>query len=136
MRKALIASFIFIVHVALCEEPAATTILGCKLSQPSCRPGLGVTITYRWDAKPADKDYEPFVHIHGPNNAMFQGDHLTPTPTTKWSGRIEYEQTLITPADAPVGEYHIQIGLWDRKTGGRLKLQTAEGATDAGGNAY
>jgi hypothetical protein len=113
------------------------TVLACKLSQPACRPGYGVNVTYRWDAKPMDRAYRAFVHISGPDNkTMFQDDHDAPVATNEWTGRVEYENTVVVPMDAPLGEYRIKLGLWNPKGGARPKLKAGEGVADLGGNAY
>jgi hypothetical protein len=66
----------------------------------------------------------------------FQDDHEPPVATSQWSGRVEYENTLVVPTDAPVGEYKIVAGLYDPKGGARQTIKTGAGVADAGENAY
>lgn len=105
------------------------TVLACKLSQPSCRPGFGTYLTYRWDAVPMGRDFTVFVHFRGADGQMaFQNDHLPPVATAVWSGRLEYEKTIVVPTTTPEGEYNIMLGIYDPKHGGgRQALKVGDG---------
>lgn len=118
----------------LSEGPAGTaTVLSCKLSQPSCRPGFGTYLTYRWDAAAMGRDFTVFVHFRGADGRMaFQNDHSPPIATAVWSGRVEYEKTIVVPTTMPEGEYDIMLGLYDPKHGGgRQALKVGEGVAAA-----
>ncbi|MBN1844174.1 MAG: glycoside hydrolase family 16 protein [Sedimentisphaerales bacterium] len=115
------------------EPPGTPTVLGCRLSESACRPGFGVDVTYRWDAVPMGRDYTVYVHFRRPGGGIaFQGDHTPPVATSAWSGRLEYEKTIIVPTDAVEGEYTITLGLYDPRAAKRgwdhPRLQTAQGA--------
>ena len=105
------------------------TVLACKLSQPSCRPGFGTYLTYRWDAVPMGRDFTVFVHFRGADGQMaFQNDHLPRVATAVWSGRLEYEKTIVVPTTTPEGEYNIMLGIYDPKHGGgRQALKVGDG---------
>jgi len=104
----------------LATGPAPTpTVLPCKLSQPSCRPGFGTYLTYRWDAVPMDRDYTVFVHFRGPDGSLaFQNDHAPPVATAVCT--------------APEGQYNIMLGIYDPKHGGsRQPLKAGDGVVAA-----
>mgnify|MGYP002682494266 CR=1 FL=1 len=121
--------------VTTTAQRGTPTVLPCKLSQPSCRPGFGVDITYRWDAEPMDRDFTVFVHFLGPDGSMvLQDDHAPPGGTAIWSGPVEYRRTLVVPTNAPEGEYRVVLGLYDHAGAQRgwdhQVLGAAEGAQD------
>jgi hypothetical protein len=109
-------------------------LLSCVVNPPSCRPGFGTRITYRWDAEPMGRDFETFVHFLGPGDKMFfQSDHVPSVSTSIWSGRIEYTRKVLVPIDIPDGNYRIMLGLYDRRAAergwDRPMLKTGEGVT-------
>ncbi len=103
------------------DKPLGTpTILTCKLSQKSCRPGYGVYITYRWDAIPMGRDFTISVHFRDRDGRMvIQNDHAPSVGTAVWSGHLEYEQTIVVPMTAKSGEYDIVLGMYDSKASKR-----------------
>jgi len=122
---------------AVVLPPGKPTLLSCLLSQPACRPGYGVNVTYRWEAEPMGRDYKVFVHIRSAEGKMvFQADHEPPVPTSRWSGRVEYENTMMVPPDLALGEYKIVAGLWNPEGGAKLLVRPGEGVTPAGENAW
>lgn len=111
------------------------TVLPCRLSHESARPGFGTYITYRWDAAPMGRDLAVFVHFRGPDGAMvMQNDHAPPVATSVWSRRVEYEKTIVVPATMPEGEYNIMLGLWDPRHGGKRQELKAGDGVSAGRN--
>ncbi len=117
--------------------PAHPTLLPCLLSQPACRPAYGVQVKYRWDAKPMEGDYKVFVHVRAADGKIvIQDDHEPPVPTSRWSGRVEYEHTVMAPPELPPGEYRIVAGLWNPKGGARLAVNPGAGVAPAGENAW
>ncbi len=122
------------VTCTLSTGPSGTpTVLPCKLSQPSCRPGFGTYLTYRWDAVPMGRDLTVFVHFRGTDGRMaFQNDHSPPVATAIWSGRLEYDKTIVVPTATPEGEYNIMLGIYDPKHGGtRQSLKVGKGVVAA-----
>jgi len=122
--------------------PGQPTILSGVLSQPSCRPGYGLDLTYRWLAEPMQRDFTVFVHFAGPNGqTLFQGDHDPSPGTAVWTGKTEYTHTIVVPTDAPAGEYRILVGLYDHAASARgwdhQKLGVGEGVkTEEDGTTY
>jgi len=117
--------------------PGVPTLLAAQLSLPAARPAYGLRLTYRWDAQPMGKDLEVFVHISSPDGKrMIQADHRPPGGTAAWSGPVEYSRPIVIPTDAPLGDYRIRVGIWDRASGQRLPIQAGEGVQDIGGGAY
>jgi hypothetical protein len=116
-------------------------LLSGVLNPPSCRPGFGTRLTYRWDAEPMGRDFTAFVHFVGPDGKMaFQNDHLPSVPTSIWSGRVEYANNILVPIAAPDGDYRILVGLYDRRAADRgwdrQTLKTGDGvAADTGRGA-
>lgn len=101
------------------------------------RFGVRINVTYRWEAEPMGRDYMVFVHLRSAEGKMvFQADHEPPVPTSRWSGRVEYENTVMVPPDLPLGEYKIVAGLWNPKGGAKLPVKAGEGVTSAGENAW
>ena len=115
-----------------------TTILQSNPDNPAGRPGCGFRITYRWRATPMDKDYTVFVHfVDKDGKTVLQDDHKPPTPTSTWSGNVEYTRTVALeqwrvenkrtiPIALPEGNYPIYAGLYDEKEG-RKALQVGPG---------
>jgi glycosyl hydrolase family 16 len=111
------------------------TVLPALLSAPSCRPGFGVRVTFRWEAEPIGRDCGVFVHVLNSKGQMaFQADHGLPVATGDWTGRVEHARTLLAPVDAAEGEYRIVVGLYDAR--GRAALKPGQGVTALGGEAY
>lgn len=122
---------------AVVLPPGKPTLLPCLFSQPACRAAYGVKVTYRWEAEPMGCDYKVFVHIgNAEGKMMFQADHEPPVPTSRWSGRVEYENTMMVPPDLPPGEYKIVAGLWNPDGGAKLPVNADEGVMPAGENAW
>jgi len=116
------------------KGPVGTpTVLPCTLSQASCRPGFGTYLTYRWNAVPMGRDFSVFVHFRAADGSMaFQNDHVPPIATAFWSGRVEYEKTIVIPTTVSEGLYNIMLGIYDSKHGGaRQPLKAGDGVTAA-----
>lgn len=112
---------------------SAPTVLPCRLSPPSARPGFGTSITYRWQAIPMHRDYSVFVHIRDADGRIvLQDDHTPPQGTAIWSGPVEYERSIVLSPNMPHGRYDIVVGLYDSKHGqGRRPLKPGPGLTAA-----
>lgn len=130
MRHAALVLILAFSSTLFSEEKAEmSTILACAIAQPSVRPGLGLKVKFRWDAKPIGKPYTAFVHFSSMDGkTKFQGDHVPDKITIDWSGIVEYEKLIVTPVDAPEGEYRIEAGLYDKV--GKQKLKAGEGVKD------
>jgi hypothetical protein len=101
--------------VTTSEQLGHPTVLAAKVAPPTCRPGFGTRVTYRWDGEPMGRDFTVFVHVVGPDGGTIaQDDHTPPQTTAVWSGRVEYTHLVVLPTTAPEGEYRIVVGLYDR----------------------
>ncbi len=88
-------------------------------------------IVYYWKAmKDVKKEWYAFIHFIGPDGKIaFQNDHLLFSggkPGSKWV-EGEYYKTqkrflIDKPEDLRPGTYSIRLGIWDPKTGKRLKV--------------
>ena len=99
------------------------------------RPGDGIHLTLFWRAlQDMEKDYTVFTHlVDGEGNIWGQKDNPPVDgfyPTTQWvEGEIVRDQYDLTiPADAPPGWYHLAIGMYQAKTGQRLKVLNDDGS--------
>jgi hypothetical protein len=126
--------------VAVGITPGLPILRACRVDPLSTRPGFGTRIHYEWDAEPLGSNCSVFVHfIDAQGRMAFQADHDPPTPTARWSGRVEYGRTLAVPTDAAPGRYDIVIGFWDGKAtpqgGLRKPFRCASGLTMLSGDA-
>lgn len=87
-------------------------------------------IVYYWKATGDIKnDWTAFVHFIGPNGRIaFQNDHLLLSgdrSSSEWiKGEFYKERFQIDlPEDIPYGTYLIRMGIWDPKTGIKLKIK-------------
>ncbi len=100
-------------------------------------PGEDLHLTLFWQAQGnSATDYSVFVHVLDSNGAMLTQQDGQPVqgflPTSLWhKGQIIADtHTLTIPAGAALGEYPIQVGLYDLATGTRLPIR--QGATTLG----
>jgi hypothetical protein len=113
------------------------TLLPCLLSQTACRPAYGIGVKYRWAAEPMAGDYQVFVHVrNSAGKIVMQDDHAPPVPTSRWSGGVEYENTVMVPPELPLGEYQIVAGLWNPKGSAKLPVKPGAGVSSAGEDAW
>ena len=99
------------------------------------RPGEALDITLYWQAQePLAQSYKVFVHLLGEaynpatgNRLWGQQDSVPGQgnyPTTGWAvGEVVADRYTVTlQADAPPGDYVIEIGLYEATTGERLSV--------------
>ena len=99
------------------------------------RPGESLEVTLYWQAQePLEQSYKVFVHLLGEaynpatgNRLWGQQDSLPGQgayPTTGWAvGEVVADHYTVTlQADAPPGDYIIEIGLYEATTGERLPV--------------
>lgn len=85
-------------------------------------------LTLRWRAEqPTDEPHNIFVHFVNPRSQRgeqiaFQGDHAPDIPTTKWQGETVTKTVVIVPEQWGADRYGVRIGLWNPKSGYRLRL--------------
>jgi len=128
-------------------KDTTVTILKASPENPSGRPGNGFKITYRWQPVAMDKDYTVFVHfVDKEGKIVLQDDHKPPTPTSRWSGKVEYIRTIplelwqvkdkrTVCIGLPEGRYSIYAGLY-HKNEGRKALNIGPGVVEAKDRQY
>ena len=116
------------------------------VSPQALAPGDEVQITVYWKnvgSEPAPAEYHIFMHIRPlVRTANWHGivrncDHRPKTPTTRWTpGKLVKDgpKRWRIPANAPLGEYVIEVGVLNKK-GGRIPLANANavGKSTGGG---
>jgi hypothetical protein len=93
------------------------------------RPGGTLTVTLTWQAlKPMALDYTVFIHLLDGQEGMVAQRDMQPQdnkhPTNTWSlgELVRDEHPLTLSATAAPGPYHINLGLYDYRTGQRLRI--------------
>jgi hypothetical protein len=82
----------------------------------------------RWRAdRPTSEPHHVFVHFVNPKSKRgeqiaFQGDHAPDVPTTQWRGEIVTRTVVTVPQDWGADRYSVRVGLWNPKTGYRIRL--------------
>ena len=127
---------------AACGKPADTTpaqgTLTIQMSRARVALGSPVDITYKFTLASNAVNLGPrkvFVHfVDADGEQMWTDDHDPPTPTSAWKPgqTVEYTRTVFAPVYPYVGQAKVVAGLYDLKSGDRVKLT----GTDAGGRAY
>ncbi len=114
-------------------------LVGAK--DPSAlRPGDILDLALFWESEaPLERSYTVFTHLVGPvpnpatGKPVWAQDDQEPMeglyPTTHWFPNVMWEDhyELALPADAPPGDYILEVGMYLRETGERLPV-TGEGA--------
>lgn len=116
-------------------------LLGYDLTAPAARPGESIGLTLYWTSDGGiDQRYKVFTHLLGDvfnagsgNFLWGQADNEPAAgtrPTTTWrAGEVIVDEYAIPiAADAPPGEYRLEIGLYDPITGARLPVLDEGGA--------
>jgi hypothetical protein len=108
--------------------------LGYDLSSEDVKPGDTLHLTLYWQAlSEMQVSYTVFTHLLDPGQRVWGQLDSIPlmggAPTTGWvAGEViadPYE--IIVDPTAPVGDYVIEIGMYDGGTGRRLPVYGAEG---------
>jgi hypothetical protein len=116
------------------------TLLGFDLPQPQVRAGGTFPLTLYWKATaPVPVNYQVFVHLVNPRDKLWGQplrDKLNPGdfPTTrwpldkyKWDDYATPDSVVRVQADAPSGEYEIEVGLYMLNDGVRAPVFDANG---------
>jgi len=100
-------------------------LLGTNLSVSAA----GIKLKTQWQAlRPMTASYKIFVHFADTSGHIISQLDMPPqqgaAPTTSWvpGEIIEDELTLAIPTELPPGPYRLVIGLYDEKTGQRLRV--------------
>jgi hypothetical protein len=109
-------------------------LVGLDASPPqlALQPGETVTIRLYWQAEAEfEQNYTAFIHLIGPDGALYgQLDHIPGTgayPTTGWlpGEYLTDDYAIPLASNAPPGDYHLAIGLYQTESGQRLTLSEA-----------
>jgi len=102
---------------------------GFDLGALTARPGDALSLTLYWQAVgPADRSYTVFVHLLGGDGMIYgQADHVPAggaAPTYTWAaGQVVIDKVQLPVfADAPPGQYHIAVGMYDPAGADRLPV--------------
>jgi len=116
-------------------------LIGYDLSQEAYRPGQIVYLQLWWRAtgRPA-RDWTVFTHLLGPpkedGSVLWAGHDARPgqgsAAMSEWvaGDLILDEHQLPLQADAPAGEYQIEVGLYDLAAGGERAVTTSPAGQD------
>lgn len=103
-------------------------LLGYGLAPPEPRAGEIVEFTYYWQAlRPMTEDLTVFVHFVRDGSVRFTQDHEPlhgRHPTSRWrEGELLWERYRVRlPEELSPGEYEIRVGLWNPRTGKRVRV--------------
>ncbi|HIC94835.1 MAG TPA: hypothetical protein EYP09_11410 [Anaerolineae bacterium] len=108
--------------------------LGYDLGRTELRPGEALPLTLYWRAlREMDVSYTVFTHLVGEDGRIWGQQDNPPQegrcPTTLWvEGEVVTDEYRIPlKPEAPPGEYVLEIGLYDARTGERLPVLDGEG---------
>ncbi len=126
-------------HQRIADLSDAIRFLGYDLEADAYSPGQTMRLTLYWQArKEMSTSYVVFVHLLGPYNPatanpIWGQEDVMPQqgkrPTTGWSPGevVADEHRLSIFANAPPGDYEIEIGMYDPATGQRLPVYDEKG---------
>jgi mannosyltransferase len=96
------------------------------------RSGVGVAVTLYWQgSRLIDRSYQVFVHLLDSSGAIIAQHDGVPAggdwPTSAWppGSLVTDIHTLVLPATAPAGPYHLAVGAYDSVSGQRLPVAGA-----------
>jgi len=124
--------------VPLTEEAATNfgdqmLLLDHDISRHELRPGELFEMTIKWQGlADMDEDYTIFVHLLGPDGLPHGQVDVWPHdgtyPTSTWPTGEVIADTYRVPldADAPLGPYRIEVGVYLLRTMGRLLVLNAD----------
>jgi 4-amino-4-deoxy-L-arabinose transferase-like glycosyltransferase len=116
-------------HPLRAELGQQITLLGYDLETPRVQPGQAVHLTLYWQAMGrVGTSYTVFTHLLGDQEQIRgQWDSIPASgerPTTGWlPGEVIVDEYAIpVDADAPLGSYLLEVGMYDALTGVRLPV--------------
>jgi hypothetical protein len=109
-------------------------LLADALEPGQAHTGDKVTLKLRWRAAaPMDRAYKVFVHVLDPSGQQVVAQRDAEpqdgkAPTTSWvAGEVlEDEYTVALPAALPSGDYPLEVGVYDPRSGERLSLANGD----------
>lgn len=121
-------------HRRIADLGTAVRLLGYDLPADTYSPGQIIPLTLYWQARQEmSTPYVVFVHLLGPYNPatanpIWGQEDIAPQhgerPTTGWSvGEVVADAHRVPiQANAPPGDYEIEVGMYDPATGRRLPV--------------
>ena len=114
----------------MCDQIA---LRGFEFGTRSLNPGNSLPVTLWWEAlTELDINYTVFVHLVLPPESTWAQRDDTPldgsAPTSTWvvGEQMEDHYELQLPDDAPPGVYFVEVGIFERATNDRLKVNFSE----------
>lgn len=108
-------------------------LVGFEFETRVVAPGDALGVTLWWEAlEEMDVDYKVFVHYVLPPESTWAQKDDDPqdgaAPTSGWAvGQVVEDPYRITlPPDAPEGVYFVEIGVYDKATNDRLKVNFSD----------
>lgn len=112
----------------------AITLLGYDLNVSQVRPGETVELSLFWECNaPVGRDLTVFTHVLDASGFVRAQQDNAPLAGTRPTGRWEVGEIvrdrydLRIAEDAPPGDYSIEVGMYDAKTGERLRMVDGQG---------
>ena len=123
-----------ITHAQVANLDGQVTLLGYDVDRTIIHPGETLKLVLYWQAQTRmETDWSVFTHLLGPDGKVWgQMDQLPLKglfPTSRWGkGEVVDDDYAITAsADAPPGEYRLEVGMYNWITGERLAVFDANG---------
>jgi len=108
-------------------------LVGFELDRHTMHAGETLGLVLWWQTLRSPRlDYVVFVHLVYPPDAVWAQEDAMPVGdtarTSSWvvGQRVEDRHALILPLDAPIGEYVVEIGLYDPATLDRLPVNLSD----------
>jgi hypothetical protein len=114
-------------------------LIGYELDETWSQPGGAVPVTLYWQAlEPIHLPFKIFVHLTG-REVTAQGDDFPACgmlQMPRWKvGEVVADRHLVPlPADAPPGDYRLEVGIYEAQTG--LRMDTLDVAGNPAGNSH
>jgi hypothetical protein len=112
----------------------ALQLLSDQVAPAQAAPGAKVTVKLRWrSTAELPQAYKVFVHVLDPGGQQVVAQRDAEpqdgrAPTTSWvvDEVIDDEYVVTLPAGIGVGDYPIELGVYDPRSGDRLRLADGE----------
>ena len=113
---------------------AAMELLSDRLEPAQVSTGDRLSVRLRWRSAAAmSQAYKVFVHVLDPGGEHVVAqrdaqpqDGKAPTPSWVVGEVVDDEYVITLPASLPGGEYPIEVGVYDARSGERLKLANGD----------
>ena len=112
-------------------------LMGSEMAPSLIKAGDAVTVTLIWQAvQIPTPDYTVFVHLRDAGgHSVAQADSPPQAgayPTSFWDAgeTVVDDHTIAIPADLPVGDYTVAVGLYRPDTGERLSITQSTGESE------